>query len=370
MMEGVTMKTTVDRETLRDMLAEAGKYVSYRTSLPALSGVLVEAADGRLTVRATDLETTYTGDTPAEVYGSGRVLVDAKLLAKTVAAGGETVTVTDDGDRVAVDLGDATVRLRPLVPEDFPVLPEPGTGPTGTLDVDGLGTLGRVAVAAGTDEYRPVLTGVLLDGADVAATDSYRLHVGRLGADIGGTALVPARTVATLAKLKTDGVSVTVEDRQVTFAATVTAGPKKAPRTHRAQVTCRTIEGTFPNFRALLPDGGVPLTVDAGLLSAAVKRVATLAGSNIPALLSAAGGTLTVSAVSQELGEVSAEVPAIDVGDDWTGFNANPALLLAGVAAAVPSGVVTLRGRDGLKPWMVTADGSSVSALLMPMRVS
>ena len=370
MMEGVTMKTTVDRETLRDMLAEAGKYVSYRTSLPALSGVLVEAADGRLTVRATDLETTYTGDTPAEVYGSGRVLVDAKLLAKTVAAGGETVTVTDDGDRVAVDLGDATVRLRPLVLEDFPVLPEPGTSATGTLDVDGLGTLGRVSVAAGTDEYRPVLTGVLLDGADVAATDSYRLHVGRLGADVGGTALVPARTVATLAKLKADGVSVTVEDRQVTFAATVTAGPKKAPRTHRAQVTCRTIEGTFPNFRALLPDGGVPLTVDAGLLSAAVKRVATLAGSNIPALLSAAGGTLTVSAVSQELGEVSAEVPAIDVGDDWTGFNANPALLLAGVAAAVPSGVVTLRGRDGLKPWMVTADGSSVSALLMPMRVS
>jgi len=163
-------------------------------------------------------------------------------------------------------------------------------------------------------------------------------------------------------------VSSTVEDRQVTFAADVTAGPKKAPRTHRVQVTCRTIEGTFPNFRALLPDGGVPLTVDAGLLSAAVKRVATLAGPNIPVALSAVGGTLTVSASSQELGEASAEVPA--VGDGWPTWSVNPALLLAGVAAVVPSGVVTLRGRDGIKPWMVTAEASPVDALLMPMRVS
>ena len=365
------MKATVNRETLRDILTEAGRYVSAsRVSLPALAGVLIEAGDGRLTARATDLETTYTGDTTAEVGEPGQVLVDAKLLAKAVASGAGAVTITDEGDRIAVDLGDATVRLHPLALDDYPSLPETGTGPTGTLTASDLGTLGRVAVAAGTDDGRPALTGVLLDNADVAATDSYRLHVGRLSMGVGGTALVPGKMVALLAKTKTDEATVTVEDGQATFAATVTAGPKKTPRTHRMQVLIKLIEGSFPNFRALLPDGGESLTIDGGLLTTAVKRVATLTGAGLPVYLSASTGTLTVEAKSQELGEASAQVPVVGVEDGWTGFAANPAFLAAAVAAVAPSGNVTLRGVNEFKPWMVTAEGSTVDALTMPMRVS
>ena len=365
------MKATVNRETLRDILTEAGRYVSAgRTFLPVLAGVLLEAGDGRVTVRATDLERTYTGDTTAEVGEPGRVLLDAKLLAKAVAAGADAATITDEGDRIAVDLGDATVRLHPLALDDYPSLPQPGTGPTGTLTASDLDTLGRVAVAAETDAGRPVLTGVLLDNADVAATDSYRLHVGRLSAGVGGTALVPGRTMALLAKSKTDEVTVTVEDGQATFAATVTAGPKKTPRTHRMQVLTKLIDGSFPNYRALLPDGGESLTIDGGLLTTAVKRVATLTGAGVPVYLSESAGTLTVEAKSQELGEASAQVPVVGVEAGWTGFAANPAFLAAAVAAVAPSGNVTLRGVNEHKPWMVTAEGSTVDALTMPMRVS
>ena len=364
------MKATVDRETLRDILTESGRYVSSGVGLPVLGGVLVEAGDGRLTVRATDLETSYTGETTAEVGEPGRVLVNSKLLAKTVAVGADAVTITDEGDRIAVDLGDATVRLRPLAAEDFPALPEPGTGPTGTLDAADLGTLGRVAVATETNESRPVLTGVLLDGADAAATDAYRLHVGRLGSSVGGTALVPGRTVALLAKMKSGQVDVTVEDSQVRFAATVTAGTKKAPRTHRMQVLTKLIEGTFPDFRKLMPDGGESLTVDSVQLAAAVKRIASLVRNNIPVRLSASDGALVIEAFDQDLGEASAQVPVVDLEADWTGFAANPTFLVAAVAAATPSGNVTLRGVDGLKPWTVTAEGSTVSALVMPMRLS
>ena len=67
------MKLRVDRNDLADAVAWVTRTVNTsRATLPALSGVLLEARDGRLTCRATDLDVAAEVTLPvaAEIEGS------------------------------------------------------------------------------------------------------------------------------------------------------------------------------------------------------------------------------------------------------------------------------------------------------------
>ena len=50
------MKLSISRDKLFDALQLAGRAVSARSTLPSLGGILLLAADGKLTLRATDME--------------------------------------------------------------------------------------------------------------------------------------------------------------------------------------------------------------------------------------------------------------------------------------------------------------------------
>ena len=54
------MKLSVSRDSLSGALQLVGRAVSTRGTLPSLGGILLIAADGALTLRATDMELALT----------------------------------------------------------------------------------------------------------------------------------------------------------------------------------------------------------------------------------------------------------------------------------------------------------------------
>jgi len=177
------VKFRCDRDVFSEALQIAQRSVSARPGVPALTGVLIEAAkDGALTLTTTDLEVSAQLEIEVQTSEEGSALAPAKLLAEMVK------NLSDAPVEVEADQNQAKIRcaayegtLRLLPVEDFPSLQEP-SGTKVTVDAPRFAeAVGQAARAASRDEARPVLTGVLVEvnreGLTLAATDSYRLAV-------------------------------------------------------------------------------------------------------------------------------------------------------------------------------------------------
>ncbi|HEX6329987.1 MAG TPA: DNA polymerase III subunit beta [Actinomycetota bacterium] len=362
------MKFRCDRDALSEALQTVQRGVSSRPGIPALTGVLLEAAgESELTLTTTDLEVSARLTIEVQVTEAGTALVPARLLGDTVKS------LSDAPVEFETDQSQARIRcaayegaLRLLPAEDFPAL-QPPAGTRVVVEAQRLAeAIGQVARAASRDEARPVLTGVLLEisreGVTLVATDSYRLAVRELVATAGGEAkaIVPERAMTEAGRaaqtIEKGDIELFVDESQVAFQlGTLT-------------LTSRLIEGEFPNYRQLLPEQYENrLSVSRQQLMDAVRRVGLLARDTSPVRLEFNALGVKLSSSSPDLGQAVEAVEARYEGEDLTAAF-NPAYLADGLAATTGEGV-RLEVRDGLKPGIVRGESEDFTYLVMPVRL-
>jgi DNA polymerase-3 subunit beta len=363
------VKFRCEREILADALTTAGRAATNRSgTLPVLSGVRLDVADGRLTVTGTDLELTIRLSVPVHVDKEGSAVVPARLVGDIVKAlppGAVDVTVTDDD--MSISAGRSQFSVRPLSLSDYPAQADTDAAPV-TLSSQQVGdALRQVVRAASTDDARAVLTGVLMasedEGLKMVATDSYRLAVRDLPQSsmlaIGQKVLVPGRALAELQRVLTADaeLSVRLGQREAVFEVGGT------------RLSTRLIEGEYPNYRNLLPSSYPNrLTVGREALLEALRRVKILAQDSTPVRLALGGDTLRLTAITQDVGNAHEEVDATYEGTEMT-VAFNPDYLTAGVEA-VEGDEVTLSTLDPMKPAVLRGVGhDEYLYLLMPVRV-
>ncbi|HXF36960.1 MAG TPA: DNA polymerase III subunit beta [Actinomycetota bacterium] len=362
------LKFRCDRDALAEALQIVQRGVSSRPGIPALTGVLLEAAEGgSLTLTTTDLEVSARLQVDVQVHEPGTALVPARLLGDTVKS------LSDAPVDVEADEGQARIRcaayegaLRLLPAEDFPSLQEPA----GTRVVLPAGAfaeaVGQVARAASRDEARPVLTGVLVEvsreGVVLVATDSYRLAIRELVATAAGEAraIVPERAISEAGRAAgtedRGEVELLLDESQASF------------RIGGLVLTSRLIEGEFPNYRQLLPEAYENrLTVSRQQLIDAVRRVGLLARDTSPVKMEFNALGVKLSSSSPDLGQAVEAVEARYEGEDLV-VAFNPTYLADGLAAASGESV-RLEVRDGLKPGVVRGEGDEFTYLVMPVRL-
>ena len=76
------MRFTCNTKDIAAAVGAASKVVNTHSTVPILSNVLLHSADGRVVVRATDLELTLEHGFKENVTESGAVTVPAKLLSE------------------------------------------------------------------------------------------------------------------------------------------------------------------------------------------------------------------------------------------------------------------------------------------------
>ena len=362
------MKFRCDRDDLSEALQTVQRGVSSRPGIPALTGVLLEATDdGHLTLTTTDLEVSARLAIDVTVTEAGKALVPARLLADTVKSLSDA-PVEFDADQAQAQIRCAAYEgaLRLLPAEDFPAL-QPPSGTRVVVEAPRFAeAIGQVARAASRDEARPVLTGVLVEisreGVTLVATDSYRLAVRELIATAANEAkaIVPERAMSeagrAAAGIDKGEIELFVDESQIS----VQAGP--------LQLTSRLIEGEFPNYRGLLPEGYESrLTVSRQQLMDAVRRVGLLARDTSPVRLEFNALGVKLSSQSPDLGQAVEAVEASYEGEEITAAF-NPNYLEAGLAAATGD-TIRLEVRDGLKPGIVRGESDEFTYLVMPVRL-
>jgi DNA polymerase III subunit beta len=375
------MKFHCERDDLLEAVQFASRAISNRATLPVLSGLRIEAADsGEVGVAATDLELTMGTSFEAGVDEPGRVVVPGRLfgeMARSLGAG--RVSLASGDGEIEIGSGRGEFRVKSLAPDDYPALPiEERKDEQGlAMEIDGTTlnvALGQVVRSASSDESRQVLTGVLWEiergSLTLAATDSYRLAVRSLevegGPDERQDVVLPARALGELARSLQGGtttVRVLVRDNLIVFSM---AGRDQS---RELILGSRFIEGEFPKYRQLLPEGYPnEMKVDREALLEVVRRVGLLAQNNMPVKMSL-GEELEISAHTPDVGEGQEVVDAEYVGEPLV-IAFNPQFLADGVSV-IRSARLSLQAGDGLKPALVRGeDEPDFTYLLMPVRLN
>ena len=368
------MKLTTKREDLVSKLSIVSRAVSTRAATQALSGVLLNAADGRVTLAATDLDLGLETTLEATVADTGSALLPGRLfaeVARSLPDPSVEIELRAAEHDVEIRSGGSSFHLRVLPVEDFPNLPTPDAEPGLKIPAPALEeSIDLVARAASRDDMRPVLTGVFVTASGremtMVATDSYRLAVKRteLEADLGGEleANIPARALRELARVLSSEGAAEATISLLTNQAVFVAGS--------ILLSTRLIDGQFPNFRQLLPESFEhDVRLPRSDFLDVTRRVSQLAQRNAPLKLSFESGELTVAAETPDVGDAQEKMPAAFEGEALEiGFN--PEFLKEGIES-MSGDEVMLRLISPLRPGLLEpVEGEDFRYLVMPIRLN
>jgi DNA polymerase III subunit beta len=323
------MKFNCNTKDIASAVGAASKVVNQHTTVPILSNVLLQADDGRIAVRATDLELTLEHAFPAEIAEGGSVTVPAKLFSSYLGnLPSGLLELTGTPTRASVKCERSNYDFHALPAEEYPPLPAATRGSHFTIAAkrfrDGIEA---TIFAASSEEARgAVLMGTLLEiegsSLTMVATDGYRLarFATTLDGPIAGSEkyIVPSRALAEVARNLggSDQIAVSALGAQ-SNQLQMTAG--------NVSITVRLVDGQYPNYQQVIPakfDRSV--TVNTAALIGSLRRAELVAGDRASMVkLAVANQTLIVTASSDISGNAYEELEIEQTGDDLTiAFNA------------------------------------------------
>lgn len=313
------MELTLSAAGFERELALLQGVVERRTTHQILGNVLLEARELRLTLTATDLDTTFVSEIEAASLKSpGAVTVPARRLYDVVRglpAGAEIGLKVLENHHVVISCKDPKLRIRlnGLPATDYPTRPEAKDGPTLVLSFAALRRMvEKVRFAVSTEEMRLQLQGALLKPkagglAEMVATDGHRLalvEVEGVKADAGfDGVLVTKKILDELGKLDAPAdtpVSIVRGTNHIAF------------RVGSRRLYAKLDERRFPDYEKVISkENDKRATVSREDLLSAVRRIGLLSGDRTKAVSLGFGpGQLLVSSESQDVGDGSQELAA------------------------------------------------------------
>jgi DNA polymerase III subunit beta len=329
---------------VRDDFADAVAWVAHnlptRPTVPVLAGVLLTGSEDGLTISGFDYEVSAEVRVAAEIASPGSVLVSGRLLSDiTRSLPAKPVDVSVEGTRVSLICGSARFSLPTMAVEDYPTLPAL-PDETGVVSSELFAeAIAQVAVAAGRDDTLPMLTGIRVEilGETVvlAATDRFRLAVRELtwsitAAEIDAAVLVPAKTLAEMAKAGNSGADVHL---LLGAGAAVGRDGLLGIDSNGKRSTTRLLDAEFPKFRQLLPAEHTAIaTMGVAELTEAIKRVALVADRGAQVRMEFGDGVLRLAAGADDVGRAEEDLPVDFSGEPLT-IAFNPTYLTDGLGS-------------------------------------
>src|SRR5882757_1315819 len=326
---GATMEISVSKNDLLKELTATQGVVERKTTIPILSNFLFEAADGKLSITATDLDLSLRTSCPAKVKKEGSCTIPARKFYDYVKLlpDGEISIKLMENHWVQIRSGRSNTKMVGMARANFPALPSFPDNLAMQLPAQILRTLiGKTIFAISSEESRYTLNGAPMvlkaESITMVATDGHRLaHIENNTAKFSGVSgemktLVPKKAMAELNSLLQSGEVDNVEfakDESTLFF-----------RIGQRVLTSRQLTGQFPNYEAVLPrDNNKSVALKCDDLSSAIQRVAQFADERSGAIrLKLDKNELRLSSSSTETGESEDSIEvAYDSDPMVIGFN-------------------------------------------------
>ena len=364
------MKIKVNKEAMIDSLQKVQSVINPRNALPVLSNVLMKAQKGKLELTATDMSLTVRATLDADVAEAGTTTLPAKRIFGVFRelSVDEAEMEVSDQNVASIQAGSSYFRIHGISEADYPNLPEMADPKAYVIDQAAFRNMLKLtSYAASVDANRPLLNGVLLSfkagKLSVVATDSRRLalveHEVEFPADAEMDLIVPLKTVEELLRTlaETGTVKILATAKQIAFEF------------DRILIVSKLVEGTYPNFRQVIPQAnGERVAMERETLLTAVRRTSQLVIDAVSGVkLTFTKNRLEILATAPEIGEARETMDVKYKGPDIT-ISFNPAFLMDPLKA-LTTDEVYLDLLDDTSPGVLRSSISFVY-VLMPIRVS
>src|SRR3989344_1985366 len=364
------MKIEILQENLNQALLLASRVSNKNLSLPVLGCVLLVVGDGRAVVRATNLDVSLEVNLKAKVLEEGVVAVPAHISAQTISALHSQKLILETSKNSLVIEGErGKTSITTLDASEFPTLPyvKEGVGSPVTIPTrDLIATLRSVAFSASSSSVKPELASVSLSLENnemvAAATDSFRLAEVKIPVKTKSAfsgVLLPARNTPDILRSLESGenVEIRVGENQCTFV------------TDLGYLTSRTIDGAFPDYRAIIPtDAVASATCLKEEAVQAFKKISifTDAFNQVHLSFKPSEKTFTVSALNASVGETEDHIPATLEGEDID-INFNARYIVDALSVVGGDSVSFIVAGHGKPMLMTDVPHKGFTYLVMPM---
>ena len=366
------MRFTCEKSMLVTGLNITGRAVAQKSSLSVIEGILCRAGVG-LSLTGYNMETAITYQIDAEVADAGECILPAKLFGDIIRRlpEGPVTVVVDENFKVSIRSGYASFTISAENADDYPELPDVGTGRSIVIPQSALKNLiSGTIFAVSENQGRPIHTGVKFEVEDdrisAIAVDGFRLarrtyHTEEpTGRNI--SYVVPAQGLKEVEKILVDG------DENVAF----TMGQKHIMyQIGNATLICRLLEGEFLDWKKVVPTNcPIKLTAHVSDLVSSIERVGLIVSEKYKSPVRCVFGnqvvylrTNTTIGAAEDQCSLAGDGKELEIG-----FNVR---YLADALKAIPSEEVVLELTNGLSPIVLTpADNKfDYSYMVLPVRI-
>ncbi len=361
-------KVIINSKALLKALQQNAKCINKSTPLPVCENYLIEVLPGIMRISTTDLEQSVINKVPCEAMEAFSFIMPgevSKWLSKcdefplliAYNEKNQHIIMEGEGEKAKYSGNDAG---------EFPVIPTVQIN--ATIDVS---SIGAFLPFCGTDELRPVMSGVNVDirpeSIRLVAANARILKMAEVkGEAIEGAKsfIVPAKTVKLLNDFKAGNVryGITTTKEGYTYG--------RFDVNHELSIIFRPIDGRYPNYEAVIP----PAEMQTTFLKAPVKemqkvidKAALFANTTTNMVKINMNGSVTISAEDREYDkEFSKVVPFEKTGNDLEiAFNHK---FMPRILKDVSGPDITLQ--MSLPNRAITIREGSVTWLIMPVMLS
>lgn len=247
------MKFTCTQENLSRGLNFAQAISNQATALPILKNILINAKNGAITIKATDLEIGITALIRGKIEQEGELTVDSKILTSFVnLLPNDKVDVTSEKNIISIQSGSYKTKINGIPADDFPVIPEiPKNKGFSISCMEIKKALISILPSVSIDDTRPEINGVYIkvnkEEIILAGTDSYRLGEFTLAlspASYNGHFILPLKTAKEFIRTSSDDgqlMEFWIAENQLLASYNGT------------DIVSRLIDGEYPDYKQIIP---------------------------------------------------------------------------------------------------------------------
>ena len=278
------MKFSVNQQDLQKSLGYCQGVIEKRSTLPILSNILIEAANSKLKITATDLDLIFVNEiSNIKIFDEGTTTTSSSIMfdiVRKIPSGSQIKFENTGESKLQLESSKSLFNLNSINASEFPITDENFNENEFTINSkDLLKLLNKCKFSISNDETRHYLSGIFFHQTQTddknfltaAATDSHRMSISkvRLKNKIEFEPIIlPKKTIFQLCSLLEDydgEVKVSNIKSKIKFEL------------NNSILISKLIDGKFPNYIQVIPrENQKKLEIDLKSFLNSVDRVASV----------------------------------------------------------------------------------------------
>lgn len=366
------MKILINQKDLIKSINIVQKAVTNRSSLPILSGILMQAYNNKLLLTATDLELGIKTHIDCDVIEEGEIVINSKLIGDIIRKFPNNANInikTTDKNTLEIKCLNSDINILTNSAKEFPTNTFANDGIKFTIKSDTLKRLTKyTSFAVSQDNTKPIFTGCLLEIKNNECTfvglDIFRMSVKTeiLNNNDNISVVIPSKVLNEISRIIEDdtcNIDIIISESHISFIMENTT------------IISNLLDGKFLDYKSLLKNEFISsFKINVSDLKNSIERVSLLSreDKNNLMIIDIIDDDLKINSTS-EFGNAEEHISITDKkGDDLKiGFNSK---YIMDVLKVVETEEIYMKFMGNINPCFIyEEDNDNFKYMVLPVRI-